>query len=87
MLFPLPSTLFFQIFMWLTPSLPQSLPKCHLLRDTCLTTMHVRVHTHTHTQSYGEVFIVSQFIENEVEAQRSEGACPSPHSWIFNLAW
>lgn len=50
MLFPLPSTLFFQIFMWLTPSLPQSLPKCHLLRDTCLTTMHVRVHTHTHTQ-------------------------------------
>ena len=44
-------------------------------------------HTHTHTQSYGEVFIVPQFIENEVEAQRSKGACPSPHSWIFNLAW
>ena len=32
---------------------------------------HARAHTHTHTQSYGEVFIVSQFIENE-EAQRSK---------------
>ena len=50
--------------------------------------MHVRTrtHMHTHTQSYGEVFIVPQFIENEVEAQRSEGACPSPHSWFFSLA-
>ena len=48
---------------------------------------HARTCAHTHTQSYGEVFIVPQFIENEVEAQRSKGACPSPHSWIFNLAW
>ena len=47
---------------------------------------YVRVCACTHTQSYGEVFIVPQFIENEVEAKRSEGACPSPHSWFFSLA-
>ena len=53
MLFPLPSTLFLQIFMWLTPSLPQSLPKCHLLSAhlhyalTC---------AHTHTQAQRQIF-------------------------------
>ena len=57
MLFPLPSTLFLQIFTWLTPSLPQSLCPSAIFSETPPWPLCTYMCSHTHTQTHkGQIF-------------------------------